>query len=195
MTLTIRKGVPTDAASAVPLILSAAYELLVSIFGDEDEEKTRAFLHHAWCKAQGQYGCQNHWVAVKDNNVVGVVTAWHTKLGSAFDRATLDSITTFYSLDESMLVLMRNQAVSVGLVPPTPHELMLGHIAVDTAHRKSGVGRFMIAHMITHARTLKKQTIVLDVQLSNIPAIRFYQRLNFSELAVNSGFVPFSLNV
>lgn len=134
-------------------------------------------------------------MTVKDNTVVGVITAWHSKLGSEFDRATLDSITTFYSLDESMLVLMRNQAVSVGLVPPTAHELMLGHIAVDAAHRKTGIGRFMIESMLIHAKKLKKRAIVLDVQLSNVPAIRFYQRLNFSELAVNSGFVRFSLNV
>lgn len=53
MNLTIRQGVPEDAALAVPLILSAAHELLTSIFGDEDEEKRGLFCitHGAKSKA------------------------------------------------------------------------------------------------------------------------------------------------
>ena len=49
----------------------------------------------------------------------------------------------------------------------------------------------MIAHMRDYAIELKKQALVLDVQISNIAAIRFYQNVNFKEHSVNGTFVRF----
>ena len=191
MDIKIRQGLVSDASQAVPLLLSAAEDLLVSVFGNGDTRHTLDFLTHAWKGKYGQYGCNNHWVAVVDDVVVGVITAWHTKLGPVFDRASLDSITTFYSLDDAMAVLMRNQAVAVGLTPPSATELMLGHVAVDSIARRGGIGRAMIAHMRDYAIELNKQALVLDVQISNIAAIRFYQNVNFKEQSVNGTFVRF----
>ena len=195
MSVTIRQGVPADASQVVPLILNAAENLLVSVFGNENKEVTLAFLTHAWLAKYGQYGCENHWVAEVENDVVGVVTAWHSKLGAEFDRKTLDSITSFYTLDEAMAVLMRNQAVSVGLNPPASTELMLGHLSVHHKAQRGGIGRAMIELMREYALQLKKRTIVLDVQLSNISAIRFYQNVNFKEYAVSGSFVRFVHNL
>ena len=49
----------------------------------------------------------------------------------------------------------------------------------------------MIAHMRDYAIELKKQALVLDVQISNVAAIRFYQNVNFKEQSVNGTFVRF----
>jgi len=191
MDIEIRRGIPDDAQQAVPLVLSAAEPLLTSIFGNGDTQETIAFLTHAWRFGQGQYGCDNHWITIVNGTVAGVVTAWHTKLGAVFDRASLDSVTSFYSLDDAITVLMRNQAYSLGLSPPATNELMLGHVAVSSDMRRTGIGRALIEFIHDHAIQLKKQTLVLDVQLSNISAIRFYQSLNFIEHAINGPFVRF----
>lgn len=50
MILIIRKGVLIDVVLVVFLILLVVYELLVFIFGDEDEEKMCVFLYYVWCK-------------------------------------------------------------------------------------------------------------------------------------------------
>lgn len=192
MSFTVRKGVPADACEASPLLLSSAHDLLTAIFGADDAAQTVAFLQHAWRLAGGQYGCNNHWVACEKNQLVGVITAWHTELGPGFDRATLDSITEFYSLDEAMKVVMRNQALAVELPPPAATELMIGHVAVASSCQRKGVGSSLIAHMREHAIALNKQTMVLDVELSNIPAIRFYQGLGFHEAGITGKFLRFT---
>jgi len=191
MGVMIRKGQPGDADVAAPLILSAAEALIAAVFGHNDKQTALNYLMHAWEHGDGQYGCHHHWVATQEDKPLGVVTAWHTKLGAAFDRATLDSITSFFSMDEAISILMRNQTIAVKLTPPTPNELMIGHVAVVASAQGLGVGRKLIEHMVDYGITLNKQKVVLDVELKNTAAIRFYQRLQFNEDSVNGSFVRF----
>lgn len=192
MEINIRPGVASDAAFAAPLILSAAESLLTAIFGHDKNKTAMGYLTHSWELGGGQYGFKNHWVAEKDNTVLGLVTAWHSKLGAAFDRATLDSITSYFTLDEAIQVVMRNQTVAVNLTPPGNTELMIGHLAVATEGQRQGVGRKLVQTMFEQAKALKKRHLVLDVEVSNIAAIRFYQSQGFIEDSVNKGFIRFS---
>lgn len=195
MDIKIRQGVATDVAHTTPLILNAAESLLTAIFGHNTNKTAEGYLAHAWQQGGGQYGFKNHWVAVNasdDSHVIGLVTAWHSKLGAAFDRATLDSITSYFTLDEAMTVLMRNQTVAVNLTPPTNTELMIGHLSVAKAGMGKGIGSALVDHMQARAQKLKKRKLVLDVEITNIDAIRFYQKNNFTEESINKGFIRFS---
>ena len=192
MEIIIRQGIASDAAQTTPLILNAAQSLLTSIFGHNKNKPADGYLAHAWELGGGQYGFKNHWVASKDSEILGVVTSWHSKLGAAFDRATLDSITSYFTLDEAMTVLMRNQTVAVNLTPPTTTELMIGHLSVAESAKRSGVGSRLVDIMHERAEKLKKRKLVLDVEVSNIPAIRFYQHHNFQEESINKGFIRFA---
>ena len=191
MEIKIRQGVASDAAQAAPLILNAAQSLLTSIFGHNKNKTADGYLYHAWGLGGGQYGANNHWVASSGNEVLGVVTSWHSKLGAAFDRATLDSITSYFSLDEAITVLMRNQTVAINLTPPTSIELMVGHLSVKESARRAGVGSKLINAMQSRAEKLKKRKLVLDVEVSNVPAIRFYQHHDFVEESINKDFIRF----
>ncbi|WP_334030705.1 GNAT family N-acetyltransferase [Alteromonas sp. P256] len=195
MEINIRQGVASDAPFATPLILSAAEPLLNAIFGHAKDKTALGYLTHAWQLGGGQYGFENHWVAEKDNQILGLVTAWHSKLGVAFDRATLDSITSYFTLDEAIAVVMRNQTVAVNLTPPSNTELMIGHLAVAESGKRQGIGRSLVNAMQAKATELQKRHIVLDVEVSNTTAIRFYQSLGFSEETINKGFIRFNRNV
>ena len=195
MQINIRPGVASDAPFATPLILSAAETLLNAIFGHAKDKTALGYLAHAWQLGGGQYGFENHWVAEKGNQVLGLVTAWHSKLGTAFDRATLDSITSYFTLDEAITVVMRNQTVAVNLTPPSNTELMIGHLAVSEDGKRQGIGRSLVDTMLEKAVELQKRHIVLDVEVSNIEAIRFYQSLGFNEEAINKGFIRFYRSV
>ncbi len=192
MLVEIRRGRPEDAKAAAKLIHSAAEEVITDLFGDGCKTKANKFLVHAWHHGRGQYGYEFHWVAQYQSEVVGVITAWHTNLGHAFDRATLDSITAFFDIDESLDVLVKNQLISAELIPPQEHEWMLGHIAVAPAHRDKGIGRMLVSTMYQMAKQFDKSLVVLDVHVQNVPAIRFYQRLGFKEQQVNGQFIRFS---
>jgi ribosomal protein S18 acetylase RimI-like enzyme len=195
MEINIRQGVASDAPFATPLILSAAGSLLNAIFGHAKDKTALGYLTHAWQLGGGQYGFENHWVAEKDNQILGLVTAWHSKLGVAFDRATLDSITSYFTLDEAIAVVMRNQTVAVNLTPPSNTELMIGHLAVAESGKRQGIGRSLVNAMQAKATELQKRHIVLDVEVSNTTAIRFYQSLGFSEETINKGFIRFNRNI
>lgn len=195
MEIEIRQGVASDAAQTTPLILNAAQSLLTSIFGHNKNKTADGYLAHAWELGGGQYGFNNHWVACGGDEVLGVVTAWHSKLGAEFDRATLDSITSYFTLDEAMTVLMRNQTVAVNLTPPTNTELMIGHLSVEESARRAGVGSMLVDAMHARAEKLKKRKLVLDVEVSNVSAIRFYQHHGFEEESINKGFIRFARNV
>jgi len=195
MDIKIRLGVASDAAQTTPLILSAAESLLTSIFGHNQNKTAEGYLFHAWQLGGGQYGYNNHWVAEKKGEVLGVITSWHSKLGAAFDRATLDSITSYFTLDEAMNVLMRNQTVAVNLTPPDNTELMLGHLAIAPAGQRKGIGTALVDAMHKRAEKLKKRKLVLDVELANVDAIRFYQHVGFSEESINKGFIRFARDV
>ena len=192
MEIEIRQGMASDAAQTTPLILNAAQSLLTSIFGHNKNKTADGYLSHAWELGGGQYGFNNHWVACSGGEVLGVVTAWHSKLGAAFDRATLDSITSYFTLDEAMTVLMRNQTVAVNLTPPTNTELMIGHLSVEESARRTGVGSMLIDTMHRRAEKLKKRKLVLDVEVSHVSAIRFYLHHNFVEESINKGFIRFA---
>jgi len=192
MQIKVRQGKASDAKLTAPLILDAAQLLLTSIFGHSKNKTADGYLAHAWALGKGQYGFTNHWVACHGDDVVGVVTSWHSQLGAAFDRATLDSITSYFTLDEAMTVLMRNQTVAVNLTPPDNTELMIGHLSVSESARRKGVGSRLIESMQARAEALKKRKLVLDVEVSNIPAIRFYQHHNFAEESINKGFIRFA---
>jgi ribosomal protein S18 acetylase RimI-like enzyme len=195
MEIEIRQGLASDAAQTTPLILNAAQSLLTSIFGHNKNKTADGYLSHAWELGGGQYGFNNHWVACSGDEVLGVVTAWHSKLGAAFDRATLDSITSYFTLDEAMTVLMRNQTVAVNLTPPTNTELMIGHLSVEESARRTGVGSMLIDAMHERAKKLNKRKLVLDVEVSNVSAIRFYQHHEFEEESINKGFIRFARKV
>ena len=195
MEIEIRQGLASDAAQTTPLILNAAQSLLTSIFGHNKNKTADGYLSHAWELGGGQYGFNNHWVACSGDEVLGVVTAWHSKLGAAFDRATLDSITSYFTLDEAMTVLMRNQTVAVNLTPPTNTELMIGHLSVEESARRAGVGSMLIDAMHERAKKLNKRKLVLDVEVSNVSAIRFYQHHEFEEESINKGFIRFARKV
>jgi ribosomal protein S18 acetylase RimI-like enzyme len=50
----------------------------------------------------------------------------------------------------------------------------------------------LIDSMQERAEQLKKRKLVLDVEVSNVPAIRFYQRHDFVEESINKGFIRFA---
>jgi len=59
-------------------------------------------------------------------------------------------------------------------------------VAVLPAHRRQGVGRALLAALMEHARTAGFQSVSLSVEPAN-PALRLYERLGFTWVAVVDG--------
>ena len=89
MEIKIRQGVATDAAQTTTQILNESHSFLTTKKVQKKNKKAQGYLSHVWELGGGQYGFKNHWVACSGDEVLGVVTSWHSKLGATFDRATL----------------------------------------------------------------------------------------------------------
>jgi ribosomal-protein-alanine N-acetyltransferase len=55
------------------------------------------------------------------------------------------------------------------------------NVAVDPAHRRRGVGLFMLNSTITEAASKQATCVTLEVRRANLPARQLYRKLNFEE--------------
>lgn len=175
----VRLGRAEDHCVTVDLLLIAAGDLLISIFGNGDEQKTREFLHHAWQQGKGQYGFEQHYVIEAQDSVKGMVTVWHNQLDVDFDRFTIATITKFFGLDEALEIVKRSQLYCAALTPPGDNEIALGHLAVCPSARGAGLAKALIDYCAMLAESLGKDRLVLDVTENNIGATNFYNANGF----------------
>lgn len=64
-------------------------------------------------------------------------------------------------------------------VAPERGVLKLEQLYLAAAHRGLGLGRLMLAHVEERGRALGRDTVVLQVNKRNAPAIAFYRRAGF----------------
>lgn len=66
--------------------------------------------------------------------------------------------------------------------------LWIWEFHVDPAYRRQGVGRGLMAAMVNLARQKAVRCITLEVQNTNVPAIRFYRSVGFEMDAVDLSY-------
>ena len=62
------------------------------------------------------------------------------------------------------------------------------NVAVDSACRKKGYGESLVSKAIELAKEKKLETIMLEVRVSNAPAISLYKKMGFEELGIRKNF-------
>jgi [ribosomal protein S18]-alanine N-acetyltransferase len=64
------------------------------------------------------------------------------------------------------------------------------NLSVAREWQRCGLGRYLLQHFITIARSENVRCILLEVRLSNTPARALYAQAGFRELYVRSGYYP-----
>ena len=62
------------------------------------------------------------------------------------------------------------------------------NIAVDTAYRGRGIGESLLTAVHEQARTLGAERILLEVRVSNAPAIALYKKHGYKKIAVRKNY-------
>ena len=62
------------------------------------------------------------------------------------------------------------------------------NVAVDSACRKKGYGESLVSKAIELAKEKKIEMIMLEVRVSNAPAISLYKKMGFEELGIRKNF-------
>ena len=69
-------------------------------------------------------------------------------------------------------------------------EVHVLNVATHPAHRRRGVGRLLMQHVIATAQANGSRHVMLEVRRSNVPAMRLYRRLSFSAMGVRRDYYP-----
>ena len=62
------------------------------------------------------------------------------------------------------------------------------NVAVAPSHRKKGYGETLVSSAIAHAKEKRLEMILLEVRVSNTPAISLYKKMGFEELGLRKKF-------
>lgn len=177
MQLEFRQANPSDVEEAVPLIYSAAPEVFDYIFLPHIAKQ---FLHFAFQSKKGLFGCENHLVAVSDENVVGIGAFYSGKEYTRLALAHSKSVMSFYGLKKCWPVLKRGLQFRFFLTSPSRDEEYIANLGVSEKLRGHGVGTQLILHAKERAIKKGKKIYSLDVAVNNPRAEKLYSKLGFA---------------
>lgn len=64
------------------------------------------------------------------------------------------------------------------------------NICVAPDHRRRGVARYLMRHLLQIAVAAGQREMLLEVRRSNVAALALYERLAFRQIAVRKGYYP-----
>lgn len=62
------------------------------------------------------------------------------------------------------------------------------NVAVSPAHRKMGYGEAIVSKAVELAKEKQLEMILLEVRVSNVPAISLYKKMGFEEIGIRKNF-------
>lgn len=173
--LTIRKAIPNDVETIVPLIYASGPKAWTYVFR-EGNKTPFDFLNSSFIKRGNTVSYTNHYVAELSGKVVGSILSYTQPSFLVLTAGTALRILSVYKWNAPK-VMARGLKTETIIQPPKSGCLYLGHIAVLETERNKGIAKQMIEFMITNHQ--KYNTISLDVSAENKPAISLYQKLGF----------------
>ncbi len=69
-----------------------------------------------------------------------------------------------------------------GLTPQPDGTAIVSRMSTAAKHRRKGVGRAVLDHLVTHARSIGGKRLVLGTNIEWADAIAFYQACGFAEM-------------
>lgn len=64
----------------------------------------------------------------------------------------------------------------------------MGNLAVTESYRRRGIGKALMNELIKECKSLDLAFITLEVRASNIPAVKLYQSLGFTQVGLRKNY-------
>lgn len=95
-------------------------------------------------------------------------------------------------LDRHLCLVAEKETHIVGfaIVQLIVDEASLLNIAVEPKQQKQGIGRLLLAEIISQSTAKKATTVFLEVRASNQRAIEMYQQAGFNEMGLRKNYYP-----
>jgi ribosomal-protein-alanine N-acetyltransferase len=98
-----------------------------------------------------------------------------------------DSLSSGYS---SWVLMLNDQIIGYSLMMLVLDEAHLLNLSVAKPYQKQGLGRTLLEHMVSIAKSNQMANMFLEVRPSNISAIALYENMGFNEMAVRRKYYP-----
>lgn len=123
----------------------------------------------------------------KKNDEGALTEIANRNLGEAFSEEDFKSS---FNNPQMIVLLYEKSKEPFGYLAATfaADEAELIQIAVDKEIRGCGIGTRLLKDLIERLKQLKVATIFLEVRLSNLAAIAFYEGFNFKKVGTRPGF-------
>jgi ribosomal protein S18 acetylase RimI-like enzyme len=176
----LRPATPDDAGPAAALIYETALSLGDYVFGQTGRTGTTRILAALFREQGHLFSYEFSTLAVEQGAVVGIVQAMPAaELGRA-GVGLLLACARRLGLRATLGVAMRS--FPLAFEPDAKKgEFYVDTLAVDPAHRHSGIGHLLLAEAERRAREAGFTVCSLSVMLHNTDALRFYRREGYHE--------------
>lgn len=87
-------------------------------------------------------------------------------------------------------LLIENKIVGYGFLKIILDEAELLNIAIDPKLQGKGLGKYLLAHLLSEANTLNAKECFLEVRESNHTAYQLYEKLGFNEIGRRTNYYP-----
>ena len=88
----------------------------------------------------------------------------------------------------SVVLHEKNNIKGFAIYSPIVPEAHLLNIAIDPAHQGKGLGDKLLQQVIFQNKTMGVQVISLEVRVSNLPAIKLYEKRGFLKDAIRPNY-------
>ena len=88
----------------------------------------------------------------------------------------------------SVVLHEKNNIQGFAIYSPIVPEAHLLNIAIDPAHQGKGLGDKLLQQVIFQNKTMGVQVISLEVRISNLPAIKLYEKRGFLKDAIRPNY-------
>lgn len=88
------------------------------------------------------------------------------------------------------VVRQEERVVAYAVMSVAAGESHLLNVCVSPSHRRHGLARLMVDHLLQTAQQQRAQIMFLEVRPSNKAALRLYRDIGFAEVGVRDGYYP-----
>ena len=98
-----------------------------------------------------------------------------------------DSLSSGYS---AWVLMLNGNIIGYSLMMLVLDEAHLLNLSVAKPYQKQGLGRTLLEHMVSIAKSNQMANMFLEVRPSNISAIALYENMGFNEMAIRRKYYP-----
>ncbi len=168
--MNIRKATSQDNIVIAKLFMLAMKSLVYRFIGEENDEKAIELLAYFIQLEHNQYSYQNCYVAIENNQVVGVINCYDGADLVVLRQPVLDFIHQYHN--SNFTIEDETQA----------GEMYIDVLSVSMLHHGKGIGSQLLKQVLNEFCIIERKTLGLLVDKKNANAKKLYTRLGFKKV-------------